>query len=321
MGYSATIMALFSRGLGFLVLLLALTGARPCFAQDVNLAVRKTQAAAAKELGDSAMDAGRPADAAVAYRTSWELDPQPALLYNLGRALQALERYPEALEKLEAFASTATPELLAKVPGLPKTILEVRQKITTLSVTVSGVRSADVRLNGKSLGTSPLSEPRRVVGGNAELEVFADGYLPYREQVTLPGGQALELVVRLVLKNQTGVVRVSANVPGAAVTVDGKLAGRLPSEFSLNAGQHHVSASADGYDRSEQNLFVEVGQTRDVRLDLKSQSGMLKKWWFWTAVGVVAAGITVGVVAVSTSEKDPVPGTLAPGVLRSNLQF
>ena len=39
-----------------------------------------------------------------------------------------------------------------------------------------------------------------------------------------------------------------------------------------------------------------------------------KRWWFWTAVGVVVAGATVGVVVASQpGEADGIRGTLSPG--------
>ena len=40
-----------------------------------------------------------------------------------------------------------------------------------------------------------------------------------------------------------------------------------------------------------------------------------RHWWFWTALGVVAATAVVAGVALASSSDNPYSGTLAPGVL------
>jgi hypothetical protein len=47
------------------------------------------------------------------YGEADALAPAPTLRYNRGRAHQALNRLPEALDALEAFAAEATPALRA----------------------------------------------------------------------------------------------------------------------------------------------------------------------------------------------------------------
>src|SRR5215212_6386311 len=63
----------------------------------------RAEAAAHKKSGDEAMDTFRFADALAAYTDAYAITKDTALLYNMGRALQALNRFPEALDKLEAF--------------------------------------------------------------------------------------------------------------------------------------------------------------------------------------------------------------------------
>jgi tetratricopeptide (TPR) repeat protein len=79
-------------------------------------------AASLKAEGDSLFDKGRFADAYDAYRRAYDKSRSPALLYNQARALEAMGEYPEALDKLDAFQTTAPPELRARVPrSLPRT--------------------------------------------------------------------------------------------------------------------------------------------------------------------------------------------------------
>src|SRR4051794_30216139 len=65
-------------------------------AQEADVAARVAEI---KKRGDTAMDSGRPADALAAYVEAYSLVKEPALLYNKGRALQALGEYPQALEE------------------------------------------------------------------------------------------------------------------------------------------------------------------------------------------------------------------------------
>src|SRR5690349_16846814 len=90
----------------------------------------QARAAARKKAGDAAMEALQYADALAAYSDAHAITRDPALLYNMGRALQALNRFPEALDKLDAFELAASPELKARVPRLPKLIAEIRQRVS-----------------------------------------------------------------------------------------------------------------------------------------------------------------------------------------------
>ena len=57
----------------------------------------------------------RYADALGAYAEAYALTRDPALLYNQGRAHQALGNFPEALASFERFAVEASPDLRARV--------------------------------------------------------------------------------------------------------------------------------------------------------------------------------------------------------------
>src|SRR5688572_32317740 len=72
-----------------------------------TVAAEEPNPAELKKRGDDAMESGRPADALAAYVEAYAISKDPALLYNKGRALQALTEYPRALEELEAFDKSA----------------------------------------------------------------------------------------------------------------------------------------------------------------------------------------------------------------------
>src|SRR5438309_981107 len=79
-----------------------------------------------KRAGDAAFDEKRYEDAITVYTQAYIEEPDPALLYNRGRAHQALGRHVRALQDFEAFRRAASPALLAKVPALDGLISAMR---------------------------------------------------------------------------------------------------------------------------------------------------------------------------------------------------
>lgn len=275
------------------------------------------RAAEIKKRGDDAMDSGRPADALSAYVEAYALTKDPALLYNKGRALQAVGEYPQALEELNAFDKAAPPELRARVPGLAKQLADLRARVTVVSIACD-TPGARVRFRDRSLGECPLPPGLVLASGRGTLEVLADGFFPYLRELDLSPGGVASLDVRLASKATTGVLVVKSNVPNAEVAIDGKSFGMVPLEASLGAGSHAVELHREGYRTASTSAILGAGERRELQVPLEAERSVLGKWWFWTAVGVVVAGGVVTVIALTT-EKSPDPGTVPPGVVQGGL--
>ena len=183
------------------------------------------------------MDSARPGDALRAYDEAYALEPQPALLYNRGRARMALEQFPEALKQLVLFREQAPPELRAKVPGLDDTIASVRKRVAMVRIACS-VPGAEVRVRGLIVGKTPLRDPIEVNAGSTEIEVLADGFYPYRATPNLPGQATTDVQVTLSPRAATGLVRIQTTPTGASVKVDGGAMGVTPADVTLNPGSH-----------------------------------------------------------------------------------
>jgi hypothetical protein len=271
------------------------------------------RAAELKTAGDEAMDKLRFADAVDAYQRAFNISHEPALLYNLGRALEGLGSYPEALAKLEAFDEVAPPELKQKVPGLEKRIAELRQRVTTLVITVD-VPGARILVRNAGVGVSPLGKPLRVSAGHAEIEIDADGYLQFKKELDLPGGGAATVDAHLSSKDKNGVLAVHASAPGAEVAVDGRRLGVAPLDTTITAGEHTIVIRHPDYRDFETQVSLKGGERRTVDAQLQSPR-IYSRWWFWTAIGVAAAGGAVAAYA-ATTEKSPSKGSIAPGTIK-----
>ena len=67
-------------------------------------------------------------------------------------------------------------------------------------------------------------------------------------------------------------------------------------------------------------MTLMLGDKRELDLELKKRGSVFGKWWFWTAIGVVAIGVTTTIIVLNT-EKDPDTGTIAPGQVRADLSI
>jgi hypothetical protein len=268
------------------------------------------QAKAAKAEGDAAMESLRYAEALTAYQHAYVLKPDPALLYNEGRALQGLGRFPEALDRITQFDQTAPADLKARVPALNALLAELRERVSTLIVSCNAT-GARVLVRDVVIGTTPLPRAVALNAGRATIEVAADGYFPFRKELDLPPGGSLVVDAQLGSRATTGLLVVRTSVAGADVSVDGRPLGISPVETTLTAGNHKIAATHPDWKTTETSVAIRVGERRDVNVDLKP-AGIHTKWWFWTAVGAVVVGGVV-VTAALLTEKQAGSGDIPPG--------
>ncbi|MBK9264977.1 MAG: PEGA domain-containing protein [Polyangiaceae bacterium] len=314
-----------SRRIGIVTLLLVLANSwvAPSFADEPPPAPASPQAAPpeapdsavvtrAKERkleGDRAMDSLRYADALTAYNEAYALHPEPALLYNLGRTLEALDRLPEALEKLELFQSAAPPELLAKVPGLQNRIANIKKRTSQLTIKVN-VEGARILVREAVAGKSPLDKPLMLKAGKASVLIEAEGYYPYQANVDLPGGGGYVLDAQLSSKEKVGRLIVRAPKSNVSVSLDGRALGQAPVETLADAGTHNIVARHPDHSDYATSVIVKAGEERLVMVTL-GDPPVYKRWWFWTAMGAVVVGGTAATI-VGLSERSPDKGDIAP---------
>jgi hypothetical protein len=263
-----------------------------------------------KSTGDQAMQAKHYEQALSAYERASELEPHPILLFNRGRALQALNRYPEALDAIVAFQQQASPELAAKAGELDELLANLRQHVGSLEIDCS-VPNARATLDGKPLGVTPFAAPMRVNAGSSHLVVTADGYETFEKDLTVPATLLQKVHAVLVPRRAEGRLTVTSMV-GAIVFADGVRLGAVPAEVTLRSGRHSIRVEHAGYRATETGVEITAGQARRITLALEKEPGLLGQWWFWTGAGVlVSAGATALIFA--TTERSPSSGDIPPG--------
>lgn len=276
-------------------------------------------AAKLKRDGDAAMVELRYDEALAAYSQAYELAQDPALLYNRGRALQALGRFPEALGQLEAFDAEAPAQLKSRVPALRELITDVRARVTTLSLTCN-VDGARIIIGDKVVGTTPLSSALKLNAGPTALQIEAEGYDLFRRIVDLPGGGESRVNAELSLKTKKGILVVRSSIAGVRVSVDGRIVGNAPAEVSLRAGPHKLLLERDGYLPASTLAIVAAGDREEVTVPLRPVPPVTTRWWFWTGIGAaIIAGAVV--TAAALTERSVEPGTIEPGKASAPIRF
>lgn len=311
------------RKVGLLVLV-ATAASRPALAQGTGAGAPPTapsgpeRAAALKAEGDTLLGDFRYADALSRYEEALALSGNPALLYNSGRALEMMGRYPEALERLTSFRARGTPELLAKVPNLDVLIADVEKHTTALTVEVGPAKAAGapIRIGDRVVGPAPLRNVRVNAQKGATVAVELEGFEPESRVVDLPAGGSKAVRFELVPKDRAALLRVETNVPGAAVAIDGVARGAAPTELRLLAGSHALSVSAPDHLTADSAVELAVGERRVVTVELAS-SRVYTRWWFWTLIGTaVAGGAAAGTVVALNQEREADVGSILPGQVK-----
>lgn len=270
-----------------------------------------------KDAGDRAMASLRYAEALDDYERATAIEPHPVLLFNRGRALQALHRNPEALEHFEAFQREASPELVARAGQLGELMERLRDQVGRVELACN-VAGATVLMRGVKVGVTPLTQPLALNAGPAHVSVLAEGRVPYERDVVIAGRGELRLEVQLEPIKPRGRVVVRSVVSGAVVFVDGQRLGVVPAEAALPAGRHRVRLEHPDYTPGDTTFEVADGDRKVVSLPLERRPGILSKWWFWTGAGVVLASGAVVAIAL-TSERSADRGDIAPGVVSAPL--
>jgi tetratricopeptide (TPR) repeat protein len=284
--------------------------AQPAPKPPKSAAQTKSEASRLKSAADVLMDQDRYADALVLYERAYELSSDPALLYNEGRAHEALGDYPKALEKLETFEQQAPPAVRALVPGLRELITDLRGRMATI-VIKTNAPNARVLLRQKDEGAVNGERRLPTRAGQASVEVAADGYETFRRDLELSAGTTVTVDANLVLKKRDALI-VVRTTPSADVLFDGKALGRAPLQVHATPGTHELVATANGYYEERVAMTLALGDRRDIELELRKTPGIASKWWFWTGIGAVVLG-GVATAVVLTREKPHSNGTFGTG--------
>ena len=127
---------------------------------------------------------------------------------------------------------------------------------------------ADIRVNGVSIGTSPMLVTTLVAGEKHSIELVKTGYGTKKINI-LPEGRK-PVVREETLALDSGTIKCNTEPAGAMVFVNGVEKGESPVEISNVAkGVVSVRVKLDGYRDEIRELRIAPGETQELNLALK----------------------------------------------------
>jgi hypothetical protein len=208
--------------------------------------------------------AGQDAQALPKFEEAYRLSPTPRASAQWGLCLQAVGRWSEADGLLsEALKSKSDPWIAKNRTTLKDSLEQVKQNVARVEV-YGGPDGAIVTVNGRNVGTYPLSGPAVVNAGNLDIEVTKAGFKRGYRSMTIAGGHYERVLIRL---DEPEVASKPA-----------------PNLLPVNTG---ASTTAQ-----ESGVVAQTGQPSS------NEPAIYQKPWFWVVVGAVVVG---GVVAIALS--------------------
>jgi tetratricopeptide (TPR) repeat protein len=294
------------------VSLVVLSAAATARAQGVDPAARAS-AEQKFRAGEQAYNAGKYADAALAFEDAWKVLPLPAIAFSaaqayrlqyftdkkpgyLKRAIELyrvyLDKVPEGGRRTDASTSLAELEpLLARIEEQSgKVKAEVMQVSTTQLMISTSIEGAQVSIDGAAPSAAPVV--REVEPGEHAIAVSADGYFPVEQKKTAVKGELV--VFEIELKEKPALVKLRTDA-GAEVTVDGRPAGATPLSrpLELSAGKHFVAVIKRGRHAWSREIEVARGEELELQASLEKTTQRTVSYWVMgaSAATIAAAGV------------------------------
>jgi hypothetical protein len=194
--------------------------------------------------------------------------------------------------------------------------LEPKNKTALVSVTVGGVASATIFVDGKDMGPAPfkgeLSAERHTI------EARAPGFVTVGQTVDVQYKQPMSLVLSLSQERHEGRLKVTAP-EGAEIAVDEKKMGATSWEGLVSTtGGHHLVVTKPGYQTYSTEVFVADDQTREMDVPLNREVGTSWVAWGVGSLLVVTGGVVAGYYVFKPADQSPFVGNLTPGTTNAS---
>lgn len=159
----------------------------------------KAQAASFLNNGNTLFEKGDYAAALAKYEKAYATYASPKILFNIGEAHNKLEHPVEAAEAYERFLAEAKTDPASPAAKKVRERLDaLKAKLAYLEVTGDPI-GAELKLDGKVVGTLPLAKPLRVKPGQHDLAAAKPGFEATKLSVDAPKGVTTPVEVKLGL--------------------------------------------------------------------------------------------------------------------------
>lgn len=231
---------------------------------------KRAEAAHRFDRGLALFERGDNAGALAEFRRTYEILPNPIVLYNIGLVYAAMSRPVEAVDALEP--AIASGGLSAKQLERAKpTLADQKARVGRLGVTTKP-DGARIEVDNVEVARTPLTGPIRISEGSHIIGAVAEGFAPARKEVVVAGNSDASLHFDLVptLGKLLANLTIRTSTVGADVYVNGEAVGKTPlaTSVTLVAGHYTVELRRPGYISARREVDVGAGATGDLAFDL-----------------------------------------------------
>ncbi len=198
----------------------------------------------------------------------------------------------------------------------------------------SDLPGAEVLLDGKRVGTTPLTSSIPVVPGDHDVELRREGYRRASNRVSVGVGATAEVSLEprpdrsAIAKGGSRLALTGDEASELVVTLDGERVGLYASPIALAPGPHAILIERGGYLATEVEVDVPKGETLTQVVSLEPTPETIEAHdasvtdyriaaWSTLGVGVALIGAGVGYTVynegVRADKEDEFEAQLAPG--------
>jgi hypothetical protein len=196
---------------------------------------------------------------------------------------------------------------LVKCAGQARCVARIGKRLNAVEVLLVGV---------SEFGDVILTLQRIQVSRGKVLNRIAEALAPG----AAPDGKVLRRYLERVMPRgdflRFGVIRIEANVDGAAVTVDSKAHGKTPVDpIRLRApASYEIRVTKPGYVTFSAKVLVPPDADVDVRtvLTRRTDDTWYKQWWVAALAGTVVVGAATAAVLLTRGDPKDVPVVVPP---------
>ncbi len=187
--------------------------------------------------GQAAYETGDYETAAREWQRAYEMDPRPALQYNLAQAYERLGRLDDAVRSYHTYIDNTTADD-PRMETARARLASLEQRVSQTSVHLTGgVEGAAIFVDGQDRGRLPHPDPLRVEPGSHRIVVRAEGYQDFVSVVAVSPGQSAEVPIEMTPGQSGGAsttggggvstIGIIVAGVGAAALIGGAITGGL----------------------------------------------------------------------------------------------
>lgn len=285
--------------------------------------------------GQQMFEEGRFSEAAVHFLHAFQLDPHPAIMYNIARASEEAGDLLKALQYFRAALGLKPSKAVSE--EIERKIVDLEQFLQSQGVDILNIETAkwvprglvsiksdppgaEVFIAGQSVGHTPIQK-MSLTQGKYTVIIRNRGYVSQKRQLSVVGGKTHILTPTLEPGSEQdpatlvkpGSVEVLAPHRGLLVFVDGEPVATTPvGTLEVSPGRHFVSIEGDNFRTHEESIEVASGES--VRVDARPPAPPVivqketplftRQEWGWIAGGAGVATLVTGAVLGTLAMSD-----------------